>query len=386
MTLRVEDLLLDPNNPRFSKSHKDETREELYADPEVQEDTLKNMLENEDVHEVEASIRRAGFLDLDPIFVRQIKQTKKYVVLEGNRRISAAINLLKKHNEGVSKSDKLPKEIYDSLQEIPCKDLSGFTQAEIDYLLGLRHGGAIKQWQPLPASFNLYKMYMREFCSQNSCENSLEQFKYDPKILKGIAASFSITPQAATKRLKTYRVYADLADKRPELKGQLEKKYSVIEEMISKKSVREEFKFDDVDKFVFSEEGADLFFDVVFGTKDRPSLVGGASVGSREGASVRDFAAVLSRATGKLREEFVERRMYEKRESPEELHGELVVREKERTLKTALSAAAAELSKITQGELIFNSEIGEAEKEILDKIKAVIVDIDKKIAQSLKSK
>jgi len=73
--------------------------------------------------------------------------------------------------------------------------------------------------------------------------------------------------------------------------------------------------------------------------------------------------------------------MYEKREDPEELLGELRVREKERTLFTALSSAADELRKITQGELIGNSDIGESEIEMLNLIKAIISDIDTKISK-----
>lgn len=384
ITLKADDLLLDPNNPRFSKFHKHETSEDLYSDIEIQEDTLEKMVTYEDVHEVEASIKRTGFLDLDPIFVKKIKNSEKYIVLEGNRRVSAIKTLLKKHKSGTSNSDKLTDEVYESLQSIFCKDLTSFSDNEIDYMLGLRHGGAIKQWEPLPASANLYKIYMREFCEKNSCENSPEHFRCDAKIMKDMAARFSITLSVATKRLKTYRVYTDLSEIRPAMKDKLEKKYSVIEEMIAKKIICDEMHFDADSTFTFSQEGSELFFNVVFGDVDKKPLISGASVGNKDGGSVRDYADVLAKGVGNLRNEFVEKRMYEERESIVDLRSELDLREKERTLKTALSAAAAELKKITQGQLIGNHEIGESELELLDNIKEIIADIDKKISQNRK--
>lgn len=383
IVLKIDDLLLDPNNPRFSKFHKHETGEELYADPEIQEDTFKKMIEHQDVHEVENSITKTGFLDLDPIFVRKVKGTNKYVVLEGNRRISAIKSLLEKHKKAESSSDVLTEEVLESLLKIPCKDLTGFDETEIDYMLGLRHGGSIKQWEPLPASANLYKMYMREFCQKNSCENSLENFKLDSKILKSVAAGFSITTGTASKRLKSYRVYADLAEARPVAKQGLETKYSVIEEMLSKPVICKELNYDP-ETCVFDVDGHDRFFDIVFGDKNNniPPIITGAAVGGKEGSSVRDFAAVLSLSEGSLRGEFVDKRLYENREFASKLKSELEVREMQRTLQTALSSAAAELGKITQGELINNSEIGEAEIELLDKIKAIIADIDIKISRN----
>lgn len=382
--LKPEQLLLDPNNPRFSKSHKEETREGLFEDSEVQDGTLKKMLENEAVHEIEASILRAGFLDLDPILVRKIEGSGKYLVLEGNRRISAVKSIIQKHNSGTAEANIIPSNILETMKEIICKDLTGEDPAEIDFYLGLRHGGGIKQWPPLPASYNLFKIYMKEYAMKHDCEPVPDNFIFDPAILINVAASFSITTSAAKKRLMTYRVYADLVEKKPYLQQQLEKKYSVIEEMLAKKSVKEEFEFDGHAAFTFSSDGCDMFFDVVFGSEGRDAIIGGASVGTEEGASVRSFAALLSAAQGAHRDEFVDRRMYEKREDPEELLGELRVREKERTLFTALTSAADELRKITQGELIGNADIGEAEIELLDIIKTIIADIDKKISKNKK--
>jgi len=379
--LKPEQLLLDPNNPRFSKSHKEETRESLFEDPEIQEDTYEKMLKNEDVHEVVNSILRAGFLDLDPILVRKVKGSAKYLVLEGNRRISAVKAIVNKHKTGITVVSSIPEKILDTMKEIVCKDLTDEDPADIDFYLGLRHGGGIKQWPPLPAAYNLFKRYMKEFAAKNNCEPIPENFLFDSAIVSNVASSFSITTSAAKKRLMTYRVYADLVEKKPQLQAQLEKKYSVIEEMLAKKSIKDEFKFNDKTTFKFEPEGCELFFDIVFGSEGRSAIVGGASVGTDEGSSVRSFAALLNAAQGAHRDEFIDRRMYEKREDPEELLGELRVREKERTLFTALSSAADELRKITQGELIGNSDIGESEIEMLNLIKAIISDIDTKISK-----
>ena len=69
---RAVDLLLDPNNPRFSKHHEDLVAEDRYGDPEIQELTLNKMLEGQEVDELENSILSRGFTPVDNIFIKKI--------------------------------------------------------------------------------------------------------------------------------------------------------------------------------------------------------------------------------------------------------------------------------------------------------------------------
>ena len=65
INLSIDDLILDPNNPRFSKNEQDIIQDEdRYADEEVQQETLRKMTsDNEfDISSLEKSIKKNGFL------------------------------------------------------------------------------------------------------------------------------------------------------------------------------------------------------------------------------------------------------------------------------------------------------------------------------------
>ena len=59
----IEDLLLDPNNPRFSRHTEDLIPEDKIADPKIQKDTFERMVRNREfaINELETSIKTRGF-------------------------------------------------------------------------------------------------------------------------------------------------------------------------------------------------------------------------------------------------------------------------------------------------------------------------------------
>ena len=119
----IEDLLLDPNNPRFSRHTEDLIPEDKIADPKIQKDTFERMVRNREfaINELETSIKTRGFAPVDNIFIKSIKGTKKYLVVEGNRRVTAVKLLLMKHELG-KKKDILPENILNSMKRIDCLD------------------------------------------------------------------------------------------------------------------------------------------------------------------------------------------------------------------------------------------------------------------------
>src|SRR5689334_16793368 len=87
--VQIQKLLLDPNNPRFLVHGSEKTAETDYADSGVQSATAERMAHNDyKVSQIVESIRRNGWQPVDMIFVRKI-DTQHYVVLEGNRRVTA---------------------------------------------------------------------------------------------------------------------------------------------------------------------------------------------------------------------------------------------------------------------------------------------------------
>jgi hypothetical protein len=102
--VQLTDLLLDPNNPRFSELGEalHAIPEARFAEPRVQSNTFEKMKDPTfDVAELRDTIKTIGFLPMDRIVVRRWKgssPTEKFVVVEGNRRVTALKWLLDLHD------------------------------------------------------------------------------------------------------------------------------------------------------------------------------------------------------------------------------------------------------------------------------------------------
>lgn len=107
--LSVDNILLDPQNPRFatkSQSYKISD----FKDKNVQLEMIKK-LETYKIKELIDSIKKNGFLSLERVVVVRLEQgSNKYVVVEGNRRI-AAIKL-------ILVDETIDSELKNSLMEI----------------------------------------------------------------------------------------------------------------------------------------------------------------------------------------------------------------------------------------------------------------------------
>src|SRR5580698_2054927 len=93
INVSLNDLLLDPNNPRFTELGQDldAVPEVRFGEPRVQEEAYTRMKTARfEVPELRDTIKNLGFLPMDRIVVRPWRgveaQPPKYVVIEGNRR------------------------------------------------------------------------------------------------------------------------------------------------------------------------------------------------------------------------------------------------------------------------------------------------------------
>src|ERR1035438_7886348 len=95
INVKLDQLLLDPNNPRFAElDDAAEVIESRFNEPRIQSETMNKMKADKlKVSELRDTIKTIGFLPMDRIIVRKWKQSKKdeekYVIIEGNRRITA---------------------------------------------------------------------------------------------------------------------------------------------------------------------------------------------------------------------------------------------------------------------------------------------------------
>ena len=235
----VEDLLLDPNNPRLAtsfKAHDDfdpdnpvecqpviealfsvplEPGSEERANERLQSADSTDEEESEDdffsIKELAKSIQRVGFVGIQNIIVREDSSSGKYIVLEGNRRL-AAIRLVIRHHEAASPTDNtfvVDDEILQGLKtlQVMVFDTEGRSEQEvrkeIDTMLGLRHFGSQLKWELLPRAKNIYDEYMRT--SQNV------EFSWDMTRGRKVANTLAIDNNEVKKLLKGYLCYEQLA-------------------------------------------------------------------------------------------------------------------------------------------------------------------------------
>ena len=146
-------LLLDPNNPRFSELGEvlNSTPEGRFADEKVQANTYEKMRNPMfDVVELRDTIKAIGFLPMDRIVVRKWKVTSeppRYVVVEGNRRVTALKWLVNLHEIGKETFSDERLQNYTQLECLLLDDDLASPSATL-ILPGLRHVSGIKEWGP----------------------------------------------------------------------------------------------------------------------------------------------------------------------------------------------------------------------------------------------
>jgi hypothetical protein len=148
LTLKVEEILLDPNNPRFADVSDDSLNvpESRFADSIVQDEAFKKMMHPKfDVTTLAKSIETVGFVPVDNIVVKQIGNTNNYVVVEGNRRVTALKYLIREYKRGQS---ILSKEAVDAIAEINVLEVKD-SLANSEYfgmvIQGIRNVSGIKE-------------------------------------------------------------------------------------------------------------------------------------------------------------------------------------------------------------------------------------------------
>jgi hypothetical protein len=263
ISLSPEDLLLDPNNPRLVQKL---AVSDKVADKDVlsHQDAIKAQFakrgssesdEFTDISDLFDSMIRIGYVAIDRIVVRYIETLNKYVVIEGNRRVSTIKLIRERAEKGLlaDRGDDSEKKQYESVREsfeqlevleLKTKGLSNEElERRIDIILGLRHFGSVLDWKPLNRAFNAYKNYM-------AIEPPLERFVFEKKRLKDVASRLSISEGKVKKALETYVVFKQLSELTPHIR---EDHYSLIEAALPLKGFNKYFdrnestyEFDDV--------------------------------------------------------------------------------------------------------------------------------------------
>lgn len=164
ISVQLDDILLDPNNPRFAElgQQLDAVPESRFAETRVQQQTFDRMKTPRfDVVELRDTIKNLGFLPMDRLVIRKWRagstRATKYVVVEGNRRVAALKWLIELHESGKETFNEDQLRNFTSLEVLLLDDETAPQNAKW-ILPGLRHVSGIKEWGPFQKARAVYEL------------------------------------------------------------------------------------------------------------------------------------------------------------------------------------------------------------------------------------
>ena len=140
-SIKLEDVFVDPNNPRLLEMGFEEVPDGRIVEDDVQREAIANMKKS-GLKDIIEKVKKFGFLTVDRIVIRPLNENK-FVVLEGNRRISSLKGLMEDHARGrVSLSER----VLNSIEGFEVLVYDGGNKDVLWLLQGLRHIKGIKDW------------------------------------------------------------------------------------------------------------------------------------------------------------------------------------------------------------------------------------------------
>ncbi len=132
-SVSVDNLRLDPNNPRFIGEH---FRNE--------EEIISHLAETADLDELLLSILNSGYLDFEPIVVRQGDMT----VLEGNRRV-AALKLIRDEDLRQNTNIRLPTAPTSRARPNTIRAVLLESAEQARHFIGFKHINGPRKWDAI---------------------------------------------------------------------------------------------------------------------------------------------------------------------------------------------------------------------------------------------
>ena len=219
--LTLDQVYLDPNNPRFGF-------ERHLPDSRIHEDAVqqhaRELIEREiKIDDLKASILRYGFSPTDPIVVRAFAKDK-YVVLEGNRRVTTLKKLTEAHDNGEVQIDK---PILDSMKKFHAFVYEGKNPDIVWLVQGLRHMSGIKEWPPLQQATFIAKI-------ENQIKSKPREGRGRAPGLPSVAKAAGVSTAAAGRLLRSYYAFNAARDDEEHGENIGDDKFSVFSEAVFK--------------------------------------------------------------------------------------------------------------------------------------------------------
>jgi len=276
--VKLDQLLLDPNNPRFAELGIDvkDVPELRFSEPAVQDNCIRKLKEKRfDLVELRDTIKELGFLPMDRIVVRRWNHSKNgdfYVVIEGNRRIAALKWLIEIHQTG---REQLIEQQIKNLTELEVLLLEQEADDDLVRLIlpGLRHVSGIQEWGPFQKGLTVFKL--RE--SGKSPQEAAQSLGLSTRAANQLWRAF-----LGLRQMKEDDEYGDFA---------VPQKYSYFEEIMRQPTVKDWLGWKDEQQKFVNEDRMRKFYSWMIGepveenNRSDPKLP--------EARSVRNLAKIL---------------------------------------------------------------------------------------------
>jgi len=141
--VRLEQVYLDPNNPRLEVLKTEPIPDDRLIEPGIQQECLEQ-LKSLGIKDLVESMRTSGFCTIDRVVLRPLDEDK-YIVVEGNRRIAALQTLRDEYKRG--RIPTLSESILNGILEFEAVVYEGQRRDIAWIVQGFRHAPeAIMQW------------------------------------------------------------------------------------------------------------------------------------------------------------------------------------------------------------------------------------------------
>lgn len=211
--IALDKIFLDPNNPRFTSLKWADISDDQIADVTIQAATKRKLEEGFSINKLVDNIQINGYLPIDRVIVKQFAEDK-YVVLEGNRRICAAKNIMEQYK---SNHEQVEKSVVDSLREISCLVYTGSERQPSWVFQGLRHIIGIQEW---PA-YNKARLLVQLMEDENLS-------------LTEVGKKFGLTAYGAGQWVRGYYAFMQAAEESDYTQEIDERAYPYLQEIFSR--------------------------------------------------------------------------------------------------------------------------------------------------------
>jgi hypothetical protein len=342
--LRLDQLLLDPNNYRFQ-----DATDFVAADParfhqESVQERASRRLRSEGLSALKESILTNGFLAFERIVVRPYSDGEDmFVVVEGNRRVAALRWIQEDHAAGAS----IPTEVENVLQAVPVIDLGADADDAVALaLMGVRHVGGIRQW----GGYQRAKL-VAELRDTHDLE------------MADIASRLAMSAWEVNRRYRAYRALQQM--ERNEQFGDAAEPtmYPIFHEAVAQPKIREWLEWSEENSEFAATEALEQFYDLITPGEDDEGNEVGPKLPTRE--HVRDLKDILAVPEAK-------RALLDRTRTYGDALGLAKAEELARSWVGQVSEAVAALSAVSVLEL---SRLRSDEVEEIEKLQAVVTEL-----------